>query len=72
MFKTEISYGKEAMHNIKVFQKYVKGNGQWPRSHVWTSWDHRKGLIIRNTHAKYESLVSYSKEVIGIVKVFKK
>ena len=31
---------------------------------------HRKGLVIRNTHAKYESPMSYFKKVMCRVKVF--
>ena len=37
-----------------------------------TFWYHRKGLVIRNTHAKYENLISKDKKVMAPVKVFQK
>ena len=52
------------MGNVNIFKKEVKSHGQ---GHVFQS----KGLVIRNTHAKYESSVSYGKRVIGNVKIFK-
>ena len=39
------------------------------RSHVQNLWYRQKGLVIRNTHAKYESPISYSKKVMANVKV---
>ena len=35
-------------------------------------WYNRKGLVIRNTQAKYESPISYDKKVMVIVKDFLK
>ena len=42
------------------------------RSHVQNLWFRWKGLVIRYTHAKYESPISYNKEVMVNVKVFSK
>ena len=36
---------------------------------LWYCW---KGLVIRNTHAKYEYLISYDRKVMANVKVFQK
>ena len=41
-------------------------------SHVQNSWYRRKGLVTRNTHAKYESPISYDEKVMASVKVFQK
>ena len=48
--------------------------GHPPRSrlHVQNLWYRLKGLVIRITHAKYESPISYNKEVMANVKVFQK
>ena len=47
----------------------------WPlsRSKVTvkvTTWYHRKGLVTRNTHAKYQSSICNSAKVMAKVKVF--
>ena len=46
--------------------------GKRSRSHVQNSWYNWKGLVIRNTHAKYESFISKDKIVMANVKVFQK
>ena len=45
----------------------------WRRSKVTvkvTTWYHRKGLVTRNTHAKYQSSICNSAKVMAKVKVF--
>ena len=45
----------------------------WRRSQVTvkvTTWYHRKGLVTRNTHAKYQSSICNSAKVMAKVKVF--
>ena len=47
----------------------------WPRSRSKvtvkvTTWYHRKGLVTRNTHAKYQSSILNSAKVMAKVKVF--
>ena len=42
------------------------------RKNVQNLWFRRKGLVIRYTHAKYESLISLIKKVMANVKVFQK
>ena len=54
------------MANVKVFSKV--GQRSRSRSHVQNLWYRRQGLM-RNTHAKYESPISYGKKVILNVKV---
>ena len=39
-------------------------------THVQNLWFRREGLVIRYTHAKYESPISYNKKVMANVKVF--
>ena len=39
-------------------------------SHAQYLWYRQKHLVIRNMHAKYESLVSYTKKVMTNGKVF--
>ena len=41
-------------------------------TYVQNLWFRRKGLVIRYTHAKYESPISYNKKVMANVKVFSK
>ena len=41
-------------------------------SHVQNLWFRRIGLVIRYTHAKYESPICYNKNVMAYVKVFSK
>ena len=53
---------------LKFFSKV--GHRSLSRSHVQNLWLHRKGLVIRYTHAKYESPISYNKKVMANVKVF--
>ena len=51
--------------------KFFKvGQRSRSRSHVQNLWLCQKGLVIRYTHAKYESLISYNKKVMANVKVF--
>ena len=47
-----------------------KNYGQCSRSHVENLRYHWKALVIRNTHAKYESPISYGKKVIHNIKVY--
>ena len=45
----------------------------WSRSKVTvkvTTWYHWKGLVTKNTHAKYQSSICYSAKVMAKVKVF--
>ena len=45
----------------------------WSRSKVTvkvTTWYHRKGLVTKNTHAKYQSSICNSAKVMAKVKVF--
>ena len=42
------------------------------RSQGQKLWYHVKGLVIRNTHVKYESPTSYGIKVMANVKVFQK
>ena len=43
----------------------------WSRSKVKvTTWYHRKGLVTKNTHAKYQSTTCNSAKVMAKVKVF--
>ena len=56
------------MTNVKVFSKV--GQRSRSRSHVHNSWYRWNGLVIRNTHAKYERPISKGKKVIANVKVF--
>ena len=58
------------MANVKVFSK-VGQRSRW-RSHVQNLWFRLKGLVIKYTHAKYESRISYNKKVMANVKVFSK
>ena len=56
------------MANVKVFQKV--GQRSRSRSQVQNLWYRWKGLVLRITHAKYESPISKSKKVMANVKVF--
>ena len=45
----------------------------WSRSKVMvkvTTWYHRRGLVTKNTHAKYQSSICNSAQVMAKVKVF--
>ena len=55
------------MDNVKVVPQ--GGKRSRSRSHIQNSWNHRKGIVIRNTYAKYEPPISYSKKVMVNVKV---
>jgi hypothetical protein len=57
-------YSKD-MANVKVFEKWVKLQGQGHRF-----WYQLKGLVIRNTHVKYESPITYHSKDMANVKVF--
>ena len=41
-----------------------------PRSRGQKLWHHVKGLVTRNAHVKYKSLISSGKKVMAKVKVF--
>ena len=58
------------MANVLSFSKV--GQRSWSRSHVQNLWFRRKGLVIRYTHAKYESLISYNEKDMTNIKVFQK
>ena len=58
------------MANDKVFLEIDKRSRL--RSHVQNLLYHRKGLVIMNTHAKYESSISKDKKVMTNLKVFQK
>ena len=58
------------MANVKVFSKV--GQRSRSRSHFQNLLFRRKGLVIKYTHAKYESHISYNKKVMANVKVFQK
>ena len=47
---------KELWPMLKFFSKV--GQRSQSRSHVQSLWYDRKGQVIRNTHAKYESPIS--------------
>ena len=50
--------------------KFLKSRSKFTvRSHVQNLWYHQKGLVMRNTRAKYESPISYGKKVRHNVKV---
>jgi hypothetical protein len=53
------------MANIKVFEKWVKLQGQ-------KFCYQQKGLVIRNTHMKYESPITCHLKDMANVKVFEK
>ena len=55
------------MANVKVFPKKVKGHGQ---GHKFKIYGTVGKVLSRITHAKYERLISKSKEVMANVKVF--
>ena len=55
-----------------MVRKYVQsenfpnvGQRSWSRSCAQNLWYHQKGVVIRNTHAKYESPTSEGKKVIS-------
>ena len=65
------------MQNMKALSLLVRK--LWPRLKFFKSrsmspgqklWYHVKGLVTRNTHAQYESLISSGKKVMAKVKVF--
>ena len=56
------------MANVKVFSKV--GQTSRSRSQGKKLWYQLKGLVIRNTHVKYESPTSYALKVMTNVKVF--
>ena len=51
---------------------WAVGERSRSRSHVPNLWFCWKGLVIRYTHAKYESPISHNKKVMANVKVFQK
>ena len=58
------------MANVKVFEKWVKLQGQGHKvKNLWYQW---KGLVIRNKHVKYESLITCHSKDMANVKVFEK
>ena len=67
---------KALSHRINKLWPMLKfskvGQRSRSRSHDQNLWFCRKGLVIRYTHAKYESPISYNKKVMANVKVFQK
>ena len=68
---------KKKKNNKKKFRELWSPARQqiwpWRRSKVTvkvTTWYHRKGLVTRNTHAKYQSSICNSAKVMAKVKVF--
>ena len=55
------------MDNVKVVSQ--GGKRSRSRSHVQNPWYHREGIVMMNTYAKYEPLISYSKKVMTNIKV---
>ena len=51
---------------LKFFKSRLKPRS---RTHFENLWYYRKGLVIRNIHAKYECPISYDKKVIHYFKV---
>ena len=69
-YQSPITYHLKVIPNVKVFEKWVKGQGQRSRGQqFWYQW---KGLVTRITHVKYESPITYHSKVIPNVKVFEK
>jgi hypothetical protein len=56
------------MVNVKVYENWVKLKDQGYK--VKKFWYQLKGLVIRNTHMKYESPVTYHSKDMANVKVF--
>jgi hypothetical protein len=55
------------MANVKVFEKWVKLQSQ---GYKVKKFGTNKGLVIRNTHMKCESLITYHSKDMANVKVF--
>jgi hypothetical protein len=55
--ESPITYHSKDMANIKVSEKSVKLESQGHK--VKKNWYQYKGLVIRNTHMKYESPITY-------------
>jgi NifU-like protein involved in Fe-S cluster formation len=69
-YESPITYHSKDMANVKVFEKWVKRQGQ---SHkVKKNWYLEKGLVIRKTHMKYESPITYHSKNMANVKVCEK
>ena len=70
-YESPISKGKKVIGKQKVWQSFLNvGKRSRSRSHAQNLCFHRKGLIIRNPHAKYESPISKGKKVISKPKVW--
>ena len=55
-------YGKKVMCKVGSFPNVDQRSRS--RSRDQNLWYHQKGLVIRNTHVKYESPISYGKKVM--------
>ena len=56
LYESPMSNGKKVMCRVNVFSNV--GQMSRSRSHDQNLWYHQKGLVIRNTHVKYESSMS--------------
>ena len=65
-YESPITSGKKVMAKVKVFQKWVKLQGQEVKNYGTKV----KDLVTRNTHVQYESPITSGKKVIAKVKVF--
>ena len=64
-YESPITSGLKVMAKFKVFQMYVKLQGQ-------KLWYHVKGLVTRIKHVQYESPITSFFKVMAKVKVFQK
>ena len=69
-YESPITCGKKVMAKVKVFQKYVKLQGQGPE--VKKLRYQVKDLVPGNTHVNYHSPITCDKKVMAKVKVFQK
>ena len=69
-YERPTSEGKKSYKQTKsVTEDPNVGQRSRSRSRAKNLWYHRKGVVIRNTHAKYESPTSDGKKVISKRKV---
>ena len=75
-FRQPVAEKKSQMLTSKFRELWSPARQQiwpWSRSKVTvkvTTWYHRKGLVTKNTHAKYQSSTCNSEKVMAKVKVF--
>ena len=69
-YESPITCGNKVMAKVKVFQKFVKLQGQ---GHEVKKLRYQvKDLVTRNTHGQYESPITCGNKVMAKVKVFQK